>query len=99
MTATTSGAAKPPAKAPAEAETKANFIALARLRRELLVLASGEAPELAEIAKQAVRQGRAAEVFLIPVAAYFSESELDLLPEGEASPEGTPESPKLNPGA
>ena len=51
------------------------FIALAVLRRDVMILGSGTQAEIEKLATDATSQGRAAEVFVVPVAGYFSESQ------------------------
>lgn len=73
------------AKTQAPAETKSTdqttaktsiFLAIGRLRRDLLIVAQGEADQVAAISKAAVLEGRAAEVFVVEAVGYFSESEV-----------------------
>lgn len=52
------------------------FLAIGRLRRDLLIVAQGEAEQVAAISKAAVLEGRAAEVFVVEAVGYFSESEV-----------------------
>lgn len=83
MTDPKAAAAAP--KAQASTETKATdqsttrtpiFLAIGRLRRDLLIVAQGEAEQVAAISKAAVLEGRAAEVFVVEAVGYFSESEV-----------------------
>lgn len=83
MTDPKAAAAAP--KAQASTETKSTdqttaktsiFLAIGRLRRDLLIVAQGEAEQVAAISKAAVLEGRAAEVFVVEAVGYFSESEV-----------------------
>lgn len=75
----------------------ANFLAIGRLRRDLLIVGQGSAEQVKAIAKAAVLEGRAAEVYVTPISGYFSESEvrwdadkIDVAQASEASPGETP---------
>lgn len=64
-------------KATDQSTTKTSiFLAIGRLRRDLLIVAQGEAEQVAAISKAAVLEGRAAEVFVVEAVGYFSESEV-----------------------
>ena len=60
----------------ADVSTVAQFIAIGRLRRDLLIVAQGPKADVIQQAKDAVSQGRASEVFVTKVEAYVSESEV-----------------------
>lgn len=51
------------------------YLALGRLRRDTMILGAGNKTEVTTLAEQATSQGRAAEVFIIAIAAYFSEAD------------------------
>ena len=83
-------------------------LVLGRLRRDLMVLASvegGASPSAQDIAEQAVKEGRAAETWVISFSDYFSESNVpwgnvDTHSVGVVSPSDKPASvPPLNPDA
>lgn len=99
--------AKTAPKAQPQAETKAtdqtgstdgaSYLAIGRLRRDLLIVGQGDAEQVKTIAKAAVLEGRAAEVFVTQISGYFSESEvrwdadkIDVAEAGAASPSETP---------
>lgn len=58
----------------AEANNGPEFIAIGRLRRDTMILGAGEAEEMNKLGAEAVTSGRAAEVYVLPVVGYFSES-------------------------
>lgn len=79
-------------KAHAEEVTRAasspqrRLIAIGRLRRDTMILGSDEDAEaIGVLAASAVREGRAAEVYIIEAVGYFSESEIDFQPPAVAS--------------
>lgn len=96
------------AKATQEHEAAASspqqrFVAVGRLRRDTMILASSEdANEMNELASAAVREGRAAEVFIFEAVGYFSESEVDFIPapiesRAQRADSGEARPPLLNP--
>lgn len=79
------------------------LIAIGRLRRDTMILASDEDSDVInKLAASAVREGRAAEVYVVEAVGYFSESEVDFV---EAEParearrfdQGSARVPLLNP--
>lgn len=80
------------------------FIALGRLRRDTMILGAGTKDEIQTLAEQATKEGRAAEVYVVAVAGYFTESThnwsgLDTFTVGTAagSLPGSAQTPALNP--
>ncbi len=72
-----------PAKAPEKkpdpdaARGEATVMLIGRLRRDTMILAaSADEGELRDLGERAVKEGRAAEVYIVPVLAYFTESTL-----------------------
>jgi len=51
------------------------FVAIGKLRRELMIVGSGDKDEVTSIAEAACAEGRASEVFVIAVAGHFTETE------------------------
>jgi hypothetical protein len=86
-------------------QSKPRLVAIGRLRRDTMILASSEdAEEINGIAAAAVSEGRAAEVFIFVAEGYFSESTVDFVePDvvrygGRRFDEGEARLPLLNPG-
>lgn len=80
----------------------AEFLAIGRLRRDLILVAEGSKEDVTTQAEQAVRQGRAAQVWIVPIAASMSEAEIAWA--GTDSPQASDLNPiresvpALNPG-
>lgn len=79
------------------------FILIGKLRRDTMILGHSEDPnEVNALGSAAVREGRAAEVFVIEAVGYFSESEIDFVPapiesRAQRSDSGESRPPLLNP--
>jgi hypothetical protein len=57
------------------------LVAIGRLRRDTMILGHDEDVDVInQLASSAVREGRAAEVFVFEAIGYFSESEVDFVP-------------------
>lgn len=74
------------------------FILLGRLRRDLMLLGHSESSsDLADQAEKAVKEGRAAETFVLAVSSYFSEADHNWDPEGTMAGAKPSDVPPLNP--
>lgn len=80
------------------------YVAIGRLRRDTMILASDESADVInQLASAAVREGRSAEVFVFECAGYFSETEIDFVEAPVAArtlraDQGEARLPLLNPG-
>lgn len=95
--------AKPETKPAAQeqASAPAQYVAIGRLRRDLLIIGQGTQAEVQALAKAAVSEGRAAEVHVIRSLGFFSESAIrwdaDAIDTPRANPSAESDSgPLLN---
>lgn len=79
--------------------SETSHILIGRLRRDVMMLGHGNAKDLKAEAEAAVKEGRAAETFVIAVEAYFSEADHNWDPEGTNARSKPSDVPPLNPGA